>query len=317
MLRDTNGRTATHPQPQDEPQIDSQPERTETLPSVRVPEPLSSEPAFAPELNRSERQEVEHRAAVRPHVLHEAIRRAGEEELKRPARALAYSGLAAGLSMGFSLVTQGLIRAALPDQPWRPLIATFGYCIGFLIVILGRQQLFTENTVTAIIPLLARRDAETLGRVLRLWAIVLLANLAGALIFAGVVGNLDVFQPQVRAAFADIGREALRNDFGGVFVRGIFAGWLIALMVWLLPGADVSRLHVIVIITYVVGLGSLSHVVAGSVETLYLVVTGAASWLDFLGHFLVPTLLGNIVGGSALVAALNHAQVIAGRGEEA
>jgi len=273
------------------------------------------EPVFVPALQGEEGQAVEQRAAIRPLVVHEAIHKEGEEELQRPVRALAWSGLAAGLSMGFSLVTQGILRAALPAAPWRPLIATFGYSIGFLIVILGRQQLFTENTVTAIIPLLARRSMPIFLRVVRLWTVVLAANLAGALLFAWVVGNTEAFRPDVRRAFTDIGHEALTGNFGTVVIRGIFAGWLIALMVWLLPVAEVARVQVIVIITYVVGLAGLAHIVAGAVEVLYLVVTGGASWADFAGRFMIPTLLGNIMGGVSLVAALNHAQVVAGQEE--
>lgn len=279
-------------------------------------EPVASDEApYVPNLGRRDRKAVEERRGVSALVIHEAIRKQGEEELLRPASGLAWSGLAAGLSMGFSLVTQGLLRSALPNEPWRPLVANFGYAMGFLIVILGRQQLFTENTLTAILPLLARRDRATLARVARLWVIVFLANMLGALIFAWVVGNTDIFRPDVRQAFQGIGRDALHGSFGNVMLRAIFAGWLIALMVWLLPVADTARLNVIVIVTYVVGLAGLAHIVAGSVEVLYLVGTGTASFADFLGRFMAPTLIGNIVGGVSLVAALNHAQVVAGAGD--
>ncbi|HEY7295886.1 MAG TPA: formate/nitrite transporter family protein [Dehalococcoidia bacterium] len=269
-------------------------------------------PAPVVELKEREHEEAEQRSAVRAPVVYEAIRREGEDELRRPARALAWSGFAAGLSMGFSLVAQGLLRAGLPDEPWRPLVANLGYCVGFLIVILGRQQLFTENTLTVILPLLARRSGAMLLRVARLWAVVLAANLAGALLFAWVIGNTDVFRAAPRQAFAEIGRAALSGSFGTVVLRGIFAGWLIALMVWLLPAAESARVQIIIIVTYIVGLAGLAHIIAGSVEVLYLVTTGGASWPDFLGRFMLPTLLGNIVGGVSLVAALNHAQVVAG-----
>src|SRR4051794_33323455 len=123
-----------------------------------------------------EEDEVHEKAAAGAHIVYKAIMMEADEELSRPSLALAWSGLAAGLSMGFSLVAEGLLRAHLPDAPWRPLVAKFGYSIGFLIVILGRQQLFTENTLTPVLPLLQHRDARTLGNVLRLWGVVLLAN---------------------------------------------------------------------------------------------------------------------------------------------
>ncbi len=248
-------------------------------------------------------------------MLHEAISREGEEELSRPASALLWSGLAAGLSMGFSLVSEGLLRAYLPDASWEPLVSKLGYSVGFLIVILGRQQLFTENTLTVILPLLTRRDASTAVAVARLWAVVLVANLGGAALFAWAAGNTGVFPDHVATTFARIGQEAISSPPQIILVRGIFAGWLIALMVWLLPAAETARVHVIVILTYVVALGAFSHVIAGSVDTLYLVATGRLTSLAYVGGFLLPTLVGNVLGGIALVAALNHAQVVAGSGD--
>lgn len=113
----------------------------------------------------------------------------------------------------------------------------------------------------------------------------------------------------MRKTFASLGREALAGSFGLHLLRGIFAGWLIALVVWLMPGAEQARLGIIVLLTYLVGLAGLSHIIAGSVETLYLVTTGGASWGVYLGQFMVPTLLGNTLGGVTLVAALNFGQI--------
>ncbi|MCL5282860.1 MAG: formate/nitrite transporter family protein [Planctomycetes bacterium] len=264
------------------------------------------------DLSESEQDEIERRSAVRVVVVHEAIRKEGEGELCRPSSALAWSGFAAGLSMGFSLVGEGLIRAHLPEAAWTPLLAKLGYTFGFLIVVLGRQQLFTENTLTAIVPLLMRRTWVCLKNVLRLWTVVLITNLAGVFLFAWVAGNTEVFSEESREAFAQIGQAAMQHGFGTVLLKGIFGGWLIALMVWLLPAAEVARVGIIIIMTYLVGLGELSHIVAGSVETFYLVGVGQASFGAFLGSYAIPTLLGNIIGGVSIAAALNHAQVVAG-----
>jgi len=265
-----------------------------------------------PKLQEHEAQQVEERAAISPLVVHEVIRNLGNEELARPMAALAWSGLAAGLSMGFSLVAEGLLQHALPDTSWRPLISKFGYSVGFLIVILGRQQLFTENTLTPILPLLQEWSLSRLWQVLRLWLTVLLTNLTGALIFAWVIGHTEVFDASTRRTFAEIGQAASAPDFSTTLLRGIFAGWLIALMVWLLPSAQSAKVSIIVIVTFLVGLGEFSHIIAGSVEVLYLVVTGVASWSTYLLGFMLPALCGNILGGVLLVAALNHAQAMAG-----
>lgn len=254
------------------------------------------------------------RSAISVGVVYDAIRAEGEDELGRSSQALAWSGLAAGLSMGFSLVMDGLLRHGLPPADWRPLVSKIGYTAGFLIVVLGRQQLFTENTLTVILPLLNRRDRATLLNVIRLWSIVLATNLVGALIFAWVVGNTGVFDAAQRASFTEVGLEAASGGFGHTLITGIFGGWLIALMVWLLPHAETARFFVIIFITYLVGLGNFSHIIAGSVEVLYLVTTGVIGWGRFLGGFLLPSLLGNVIGGVSLVALLSHAQVVAGRG---
>jgi len=262
----------------------------------------------------AEQEEAEQRSAPSGKVVYKAILKEGEEELSRPSSALFWSGLAAGLSMGFSMIAEGLLATYLPDAPWRPLVSKFGYSAGFLVVILGRQQLFTENTLTPVLPFLQRKDGGTAGNVLRLWVIVLVANLIGALLVALVAARTNAFDPQVRDAFAHIGNKAMEHGFGTVLLRGVFAGWLIALMVWLLPFAESARIWVIIFITYIVGLGNFTHIIAGAVETFTLAAMGQKSWLTVLGGYVVPTLIGNILGGVTLVATLNHAQVVAGSG---
>jgi formate/nitrite transporter FocA (FNT family) len=272
----------------------------------------SKETGSTVELSPDEERVVEERTPPRAAVVFETIRREGETELDRPVFSLALSGLAAGLSMGASLAGEGLIRSMLPDERWRPLVDSFGYSLGFLIVILGRQQLFTENTITVILPLLDSEDKlRKLGKVLRLWAVVLVANIVGAAAFALAASHTNVFTEEVRTTFGQIGREAIAPGFGSIVLRGIASGWLIALMVWMLPGADTSRPFVVLVITYFVGLGSFSHIIAGSVETLYLVWTGGITFGTYLVGFLLPVFIGNVIGGTSLVALLNYGQVVA------
>jgi formate/nitrite transporter FocA (FNT family) len=260
---------------------------------------------------KAERKEAEERSSPGGHILYLAVQTEGEHELDRTNSSLAWSGLAAGLSMGFSLLCEGLMRAHLPNAPWRPLVTKLGYSVGFLIVILGRQQLFTENTLTVILPLLRKKTLSMLANVSRLWGIVLAANLIGASIFAWVLGNTNAVGPDIRLAITEIARDAYHSDPGTIFLRGIFSGWLIALMVWLLPFAEAGRVWVIILLTYFVGLGQFSHIIAGSVDALYLVGTGEKSGAEYLFHFMLPTLFGNILGGVSLVAAFAHAQFIA------
>ena len=262
-------------------------------------------------ITQEEREEAEARAAPPALVIYESIYIAAIDELERPAAGLFWSGLAAGLSICFSMVGEGLMRAALPDAGWTSLVAESGYTVGFLVVILGRQQLFTENTLTPIIPLLRERNLATLLRVLRLWGIVLFANILGTFLFALLIANVEFFDDPTQAAFRSLGHHFLSMDWRHTLLGGIFAGWLLALMVWMLPYAESARIAVILIVTYVIGLGGFSHSISGSTETFYTIMTTDAAWVDYFGFFL-PALLGNIIGGVTLVAAVNHAQVVAG-----
>ena len=279
-----------------------------------MPPDSSDSNLVTPELTERQKEEAADRTSVSAVVVHEAIRNDGEEELNRPASALAYSAFAAGMSMGFSFVGEALLSTYLPNGPWKSLIVPLGYPIGFLIVILGRQQLFTENTLTAIIPLLTRRSLGSLVQVLRLWGIVLASNLVGAHLFAWIAGNTPMFEPAVKASMLALAQHSMHVTFGQAVLRGIFAGWLIAMVVWILAAVDSDRVVIISILTYTVGLAGLTHIIAGSVEVLFLPMVGAASWSTVVVGYMLPTLLGNVIGGTSLTAAINHAQVVSGMG---
>jgi len=148
---------------------------------------------------------------------------------------------------------------------------------------------------------------------LRLWGVVLAANLAGAHLAAWTLANTHMFDADVRDAFATIGQTALSVTPGVAILKGVFAGWLIAMVVWMLASARGGQIAIIGILTYVVGLGRFTHVVAGAVEGLYAVMIGAQPWTDWAVGYFLPTLLGNILGGVSLVSLLNHAQVVAGQ----
>jgi formate/nitrite transporter FocA (FNT family) len=260
-------------------------------------------------LNPDEREQLERHASPRAVVIHEIIREDGELELERTFSALVLSGLAAGLSMGFSFLTQALLSASLPDVPWRHDIDSFGYTIGFVFVVLGRQQLFTESTLTAVLPVFTQRDFKTLFAAGRLWLIVLTVNLIGTWIFASVLLVKPLFSPEVTQALQTLAQASLNHLFWITMLKAILAGWLIALMVWILPSARGERLLTILLITYVVGLSRLPHIVAGSTESAYAVMTGLSTLSNYFFYFLFPTLIGNAIGGVALVSLLNHGSI--------
>jgi formate-nitrite transporter family protein len=267
--------------------------------------------ASSPHLDDGEQKQAAQHASPRALVIHEVVREEGETAMERTTGSLLMSALAAGLSMGFSFLAQAIIESSLPDTSWRPLVASFGYTIGFVIVILGQQQLFTESTLSAVLPILTRRDLPTVFKTAHLWAIVLFGNLVGTFIFAAMLQIPGVFSDEVVKALGALAKQPYSGTFMVTGVRAIFAGWLIALMVWLLPSARSARLVTILLITYVVGMSKLSHIIAGSVEASYSVMVGKASVLDYLRGFFLPTLLGNMIGGISLVAIINHGSIVA------
>ncbi len=242
-------------------------------------------------------------------VIHEVIREDGEEELDRSIKALAWSATGAGLSMGFSFFTMAVLKSGLPEAPWAKLVTGFGYTIGFLIVVLGRQQLFTESTLTAVLPLLTRKDMKTAYATARLWLVVLVFNLFGTFVFAWLISHQVLFDEEINRALRTLAEEAIKDPFWPMLIKAVLAGWLIALMVWLIPGAGPGRLWLILIITYVVAIAHFSHIIAGSVEAAFNLFTGHIGIGAYFTRFLIPTLIGNTIGGVSLVAIFNHVPV--------
>ena len=262
-----------------------------------------------PDLSAKEQHEVDKNQPPRAAVLHEIIRTQGDQELERSIAALWWSALAAGLTMGLSLMAMGLLNSRLPDAEGFKVIASFGYCAGFLAVILARQQLFTENTLTAVLPIMSKPTLANFGRLLRLWSVVLVGNLCGTLLVAYVMLHLPIFDSKTDLAFLDIGRKVMENDAGQMFAKGIVSGWMIATMVWMIPSMESAKMWIIILITYFMALGDFTHIVVGSAEVSYLVFAGELPWKDFWLVFAGPTLLGNIIGGSFIFALISHAQI--------
>jgi formate/nitrite transporter FocA (FNT family) len=258
-------------------------------------------------LSDREIEEADERSSTTAKVVHEAIRLEGTEELGRPSSSLWWSGIAAGLTMGCSMIGQGLLSTHLPDAPWHDLVAAFGYCLGFLFVTMGRQQLFTETTLTVMLPVLHKTHG--FGDVARYWSIVFVANILATLAFAAALTIPGLFPAEVGHSFVKLGTEAVAPGSLPVLIKGIFAGWLIALMVWLMPAAASAKFVVIIAVTWLIAVAKFSHVIAGSAEAAFAAMQGAIGWQDYLIKFLLPALVGNSIGGVVFVALLNHGQV--------
>lgn len=270
-----------------------------------------------PGLSDEEKKDVDENQPPRAAVLHETIRLQGDQELERSVAALWWSALAAGLTMGLSLMAMGLLNAHLPEGDASKVIASLGYSAGFLAVILARQQLFTENTITAVLPVMSKPTLNNFGRLLRLWSVVLVGNLTGTLLVAYVMLHLPIFDPKTDAAFLEIGHKVMENNVSQMFSKGIISGWMIATMVWMIPSMESAKMWIIIFITYLMALGDFTHIVVGSAEVSYLVFAGELPWKDFWMTFAGPTLAGNIIGGSFIFALISHAQIRSESGKSA
>ena len=244
--------------------------------------------------------------------LHRTIREEGEEELRRPTMSLFWSGLAAGIAISVSLLSEAALHVTLPDAPWRELIVKLGYPVGFLMVILGRMQLFTESTITAMLPLVTRPSRWALARTLRLWGIVLFANLLGTAIAALAMASGALGSDAIREAALTISAGITELSAGATFLNAIPAGFIIAILAWTLPNARDQSVLVIVILTYVLTVAGFSHSIAGSDEAFLLLFMGHTGIWQTFAELIAPAVLGNLVGGAGVFALLAHAQV---RGE--
>ncbi|ELQ6063500.1 formate/nitrite transporter family protein [Cronobacter sakazakii] len=242
-------------------------------------------------------------------AIHEHIRQDGEKEMERDAMALFWSAIAAGLSMGASLLAKGIFHVHLEGIPGGFLLESLGYTFGFIIVIMARQQLFTENTVTAVLPVMQNPTGTNMLLLLRLWGVVLLGNIVGTGLAALAFEFMPIFDETTRDAFVTIGMEVMHNTPGEMFANAIISGWIIATMVWMFPSAGSAKIVVIILMTWLIALGNTTHIVVGTVEILYLVFNGTIHWSEFFWPFALPTLAGNIIGGTFIFALLSHAQI--------
>jgi formate/nitrite transporter FocA (FNT family) len=234
----------------------------------------------------------------------------GLKALERSAGALFISGLSAGLDIGFSLLLMAAVRTrfegAVPG-PVVDLLVANAYAIGFLFVVLGRSELFTEQTTLAVLPVLSGR--ASVGALARLWAVVYAANLIGAAAFAGLAAlagpALGIIDPR---AFGDIASHLLAHPGKVILLSGVLAGWLMGLLSWLVAaGRDtISQLVLVWLITTVIGFARLHHVVLGTVEVLAGMFSGQGGSPADFGRFLFWTTLGNALGGSFFVALIKY-----------
>tara|TARA_B100001750_G_scaffold43149_1_gene31452 strand:+ start:521 stop:1318 length:798 start_codon:yes stop_codon:yes gene_type:complete len=242
-----------------------------------------------------------------PRLLH-IISEEGREELRRPLTSLWWSAVVAGLVMSLSASCKAFLHGVVPDAPWRLAITSFGYSVGFVVVVLGRLQLFTENTITTVLPLLADRSRKALWCTGRLWGTVLVGNLVGCLAAAALMHFVQLSPDTSHEALLDISRHYADRSAGEMLAHGVPAGFLIAALVWSSPAAGSSRFWLVVFLSYMISVGDLTHIIAGAVELFVLLFAGEASLYQVVVQGILPTGIGNILGGTVFFALLAYAQ---------
>jgi formate/nitrite transporter FocA (FNT family) len=261
-------------------------------------------------LTQKERDTVAEHSGLSSLAVYSIILREGEEELGRPKISLWWSGVAAGLGISTSVLAEGIIRAHLgSDHPYLTLIASLGYSFGFVLVILSRLQLFTENTITVVLPVLAQPTRNRFYDSARLWGIVLAANLCGTFITAAIAVHGGMLPAGTLTAVLEISRHLATLTPAETLLRGIPSGFFIAAIVWMLPSAKRSEVLVIVMFTWLIAAGDFTHVIAGANEIFVLVLNGEMTIFTALISHISPVLIGNIIGGTGLFAMLAYGQV--------
>jgi formate/nitrite transporter FocA (FNT family) len=253
--------------------------------------------------------------------IYEQVANNARQELGRSTVSLAISGLAGGIFMGLSALGNAIAIALLTPHGATPtntvlFVAKMFYPLGFIVVILGRSQLFTENTLYPVALVLAER--KHFWKTVRLWATVLPANVLGALAFAALASLTGAIRPDVVQALSQLGLDAIHNPASTIFWSGVMGGWIIATVAWLVSGSHsiTGSVMIIWMLAFVVGLGNFAHCIAASGEVLAAVLTGRAGWLAY-PTWLLPAVAGNICGGVGMVTLLEYGQVIYGKDAEA
>jgi formate/nitrite transporter FocA (FNT family) len=231
-------------------------------------------------------------------------------EYRRSQSGLFLSALTAGLEIGFSIVLMGLFYTTFVesvDKSALHLIISLGYPLGFIFVIIGKSQLFTEQTALAVIPFL--KGVVNFKELMKLWSVVLIGNIIGASLFALFITWIgperEIISPD---AFKEFAHTLVKPKWYIVIGSAILAGWMMGLLSWLINSAQetISRIFIVVLVTFVIGYGKLHHCIVGTVELVAGLIYTEDVNLALYGSTLLFSIFGNIIGGAFFVAGLKY-----------
>ena len=239
---------------------------------------------------------------------------AADEEITSGVRELFFSAVAAG----FAITITFLLYASLSAASDNPLIGVMLYPLGFIYIIIGGYQLYTENTLPPVALTIER--LASVPTLLRHWLIVLTGNFTGGAIGAVALAYGGVFDAKTTTKAIELAEKgAFETGWWSLFFKAVFAGLIVAGVVWVVFSATdtVSRLLVVYVAFLAIPLGNLFHVVVSFTEVIYLVALGRLALLPGVTEFVLPVLLGNTLGGVVLVTVVNYFQTSERRLENA
>ncbi len=236
---------------------------------------------------------------------------AGLKEHRRSNIGLFISSLSAGLEVGFSILVIGIIYTFFKTEvsPGKLyLMMALVYPIGYIFVITGRSELFTEHTVLATIPVL--NGKASFKSLLNLWVIIYAGNLLGGYLFGTIVLQFNAGTHLISLDFFHfVSQKMIAYSSSNILVSSIMAGWLMGTLSWLLSSAQdtLSRVAMIFFVTFIISIAGLHHCIVGSIEIFmaYFANANNISGLEFF-KFQALSTVGNIIGGVVLVALVKY-----------
>ena len=230
------------------------------------------------------------------------------QEHRRRGPDVFLSAVSGGLEVGFSVFLMGIVytlfKNKIDDSMLHVWLAA-SYSLGFIFVIIGRSQLFTEHTTLAVIPVLNKN--ASFKSLIILWGLVFSGNLAGGYLFSFILTKLPVAMGIIsKNALVNLAYEMIDYHWTIILGSGVLAGWLMGLMSWLVASSTetISRIFVVILVGSVIGLGGLHHSIVGSIEVFNgLLLDKGINIRDYL-HFQIWTTIGNIIGGVVFVALI-------------
>lgn len=280
-------------------------EQRETPPSSQQADEETHQPGEVDEEPKPLGQET-------PEIVHDASQ-IGETRLARSTVGDAITSFIGGMSVSFGAVAMAWATASLGGTGGEAspghLAGALAFPVGFLILLIGKSELFTENFLLPVTAVLEKRGS--LSQLLALWGTSLIANLIGALGFAFLISRPGVLNEAPRLVLVEIATHKVEATLWSSFVLAIFAGWLMTMLTWLLIAAEGfgPRLFIIWAMGTLIILGQFNHVIISAAESFTAMLVGAPFGpSEWLLHNFLPALVGNVFGGVVFVTMLQFVQ---------